>query len=62
MDTVTLRMISGASLIFTGTMIIELLPGPGAENEAPAEALLPIESGDARRPAGAGHDRGGAAL
>ncbi len=43
MDSVTWRMIVGASLIFTGMLIIELLPGGGRRNEAPAEALLPIE-------------------
>ncbi len=30
MDIVTLRLITGASLIFSGTLIIELLPGGGA--------------------------------
>jgi drug/metabolite transporter (DMT)-like permease len=46
MDVVTLRLITGASLIFSGTLIIELLPGAGpARNEAPAEALVPIEAG-----------------
>jgi drug/metabolite transporter (DMT)-like permease len=43
MDSVTWRMIVGASLIFTGMLIIELLPAGGRRNEAPAEALLPIE-------------------
>ena len=37
-------------------LIIELLPGAGAENEAPAEALLPIEAGD-RAGGAAGRDR-----
>ena len=55
MDTVTLRMILGASLIFSGTLIIELLPGAtggrseaaaAVENEAPPQALLPIEAGE----------------
>ena len=43
MDSVTWRMIVGASLIFTGMLIIELLPAGGRRNEAPAEALPPIE-------------------
>ena len=43
MDSVTWRMIVGASLIFSGMLIIELLPAGGGRNEAPAEALLPIE-------------------
>ena len=43
MDSVTWRMIVGASLIFSGMLIIELLPAGGRRNEAPAEALLPIE-------------------
>jgi drug/metabolite transporter (DMT)-like permease len=44
LDTVTWRMLTGASLIFAGMLLIELLPGAGgAENEAPAEALVPIE-------------------
>ena len=44
LDTVTWRMLTGASLIFGGMLLIELLPGAGgAENEAPAEALVPIE-------------------
>ena len=43
MDTVTWRMITGASLIFTGMLIIELLPGGERRNEAPAEALVPVE-------------------
>jgi len=43
MDSVTWRMIVGASLIFTGMLIIELLPAGSGRNEAPAEALLPIE-------------------
>ena len=43
MDSVTWRMMVGASLIFTGMLIIELLPAGGSRNEAPAEALLPIE-------------------
>ena len=64
MDTVTVRMITGASLIFGGTLIIELLPGGAAaggaaatgetpagaaappENEAPPQALLPVERSD----------------
>jgi len=61
MDTVTVRMIAGASLIFSGTLIIELLPGgqpaaeavgptAPAENEAPPQALLPIEAGEPRGP------------
>jgi drug/metabolite transporter (DMT)-like permease len=45
MDSVTVRLIVGASLILSGTLIIELLPGGGTpENEAPAQALLPVES------------------
>jgi drug/metabolite transporter (DMT)-like permease len=54
MDTVTWRMLTGASLIFTGTMIIELLPGgqaaPGGppENEAPAGALIPVDTKETR--------------
>jgi drug/metabolite transporter (DMT)-like permease len=52
MDTVTWRMLTGASLIFTGMLIIELLPGAGGENEAPPAALLPIEAaGRAAHPA-----------
>jgi drug/metabolite transporter (DMT)-like permease len=44
MDTLTWRLLTGASLIFGGTLIIELLPGGGGRgNEAPAGALLPIE-------------------
>jgi drug/metabolite transporter (DMT)-like permease len=43
MDSVTWRMMVGASLIFTGMLIIELLPAGGRRNKAPAEALLPIE-------------------
>jgi drug/metabolite transporter (DMT)-like permease len=58
MDTVTWRMVTGASLIFTGMLLIELLPGAGGENEAPAEALVPIESGDRERAAGPGSDQG----
>ena len=55
MDTVTLRMITGASLIFSGTLIIELLPAgrspaeavaAAPENEAPPQAMLPVERGD----------------
>jgi drug/metabolite transporter (DMT)-like permease len=58
LDTVTWRMLTGASLIFVGMLLIELLPGAGgAVNEAPAEALVPIESGNPRRAAGAGPDR-----
>jgi hypothetical protein len=45
-------MLIGASLIFGGMLLIELLPGAGGVvNEAPAEALVPIE-----RPSG--HDTG----
>jgi drug/metabolite transporter (DMT)-like permease len=44
MDVVTLRLVAGASLIFGGTLIIEALPAAGARNEAPAEALVAIES------------------
>jgi len=58
LDTVTWRMVTGASLIFTGMLLIELLPGAGGENEAPAEALVPIESGDRERAAGPGSDQG----
>lgn len=58
LDTVTWRMVTGASLIFTGVLLIELLPGGGGENQAPAEALVPIASGDRARPAGPGPDEG----
>jgi drug/metabolite transporter (DMT)-like permease len=58
LDTVTWRMVTGASLIFTGMLLIELLPGGGGENQAPAEALVPIASGDRARPAGPGPDEG----
>jgi drug/metabolite transporter (DMT)-like permease len=47
MDSVTVRLIVGASLILSGTMIIELLPAAGGgsgEPEPPAQALLPVES------------------
>ncbi len=44
MDVLTWRLLTGASLIFGGMLIIELLPGgDGRQNEAPAAALLPIE-------------------
>ena len=46
MDSVTWRLLTGASLIFSGVLIIELLPqGGGGEAEAPAGALLPVEMG-----------------
>ncbi len=47
MDSVTVRLLVGASLILSGTLIIELLPAAGGgsgEPEAPAQALLPVAS------------------
>jgi len=62
MDVVTLRLIAGASLIFSGTLIIELLPGGPSQNEAPAEALVAIEAdapptADASAAGSRSHDR-----
>ncbi len=56
MDSVTWRMLTGASLIFTGTLIIELLPSGKKPDEttgqvAPGEALLPVGA----RPPGTGN-------
>ncbi len=50
MDAVTVRLISGASLIFGGTLIIELLPAAGGRHEAPVEALVAIDGGEGRMP------------
>jgi drug/metabolite transporter (DMT)-like permease len=57
MDTLTWRLLVGGSLMITGVLIIELLPGKDAtpENEAPPGALLPAEvpseaADDARGP------------
>ncbi|MGO9178886.1 MAG: DMT family transporter [Candidatus Limnocylindrales bacterium] len=44
MDTVTWRLLTGASLTFGGTLITDFVPGGGGRrNEAPAAALLPVE-------------------